>query len=101
MTEKSLRESLTRQLESKGANAEHFSGLINDYIWLWNQMREMKADIKARGRVYTAVSAAGKEYEKDNPSVKYALLYNKQMLQILKDLGLTTDTAVSDDDDPL
>ncbi|CEQ26575.1 Uncharacterised protein [[Clostridium] sordellii] len=45
------------------------------------------------------VSAAGKEYEKDNPSVKNAVLYSKQKLAILKELQLTTDNVIGDDDD--
>ncbi len=61
----------------------------------------MQKDIKVRGNSYTAVSAAGKEYEKDNPSVKNALMYNKQKLAILKDLCLTTSNVVSEDDDEL
>lgn len=45
------------------------------------------------------ISAAGKEYEKDNPSVKNAVLYNKQKLAILKELQLTTSNVIGDDDD--
>lgn len=54
----------------------------------------MQIDIRKRGRTYTAVSAAGKDYEKDNPSVKNALLYSKQMLTILDTLELSTETVV-------
>nr|WP_312288128.1 hypothetical protein [Terrisporobacter sp.] len=59
----------------------------------------MQKDIKQRGRTYMTVSAAGKEYEKDNPSVKNAVLYNKQKLAILKELQLTTNNVIGDDDD--
>lgn len=87
------------QLEKKGANIDHFSSLIDDYIWYYNQEKAMQKDIKQRGRTYMTISAAGKEYEKDNPSVKNAVLYNKQKLAILKELQLTTDNVISDDDD--
>jgi hypothetical protein len=96
---KNIRESLIRQLENKGANVEHFLSLIDDYIWYWTQEKAMQKDIKVKGYSYTAVSAAGKEYEKENPSVKNALMYNKQKLAILKELGLTTANCVSDDDE--
>lgn len=96
---KKIKDSLIKQLEDKEANVEHFKSLIDDYIWYWNQERAMQKDIRVRGRTYTAVSAAGKEYEKDNPSVKNATLYNKQMLAILKELGLTTEHVMSDNDE--
>lgn len=98
-TPKKIRESLIKQLQDKGADVEHFKSLVDDYIWYWNQERAMQKDIKERGRTYIATSAAGNEYEKDNPSVKNATLYNKQKLAILKELGLTTDNVVSDDDE--
>ncbi|SKA99817.1 Phage terminase, small subunit [Caloramator quimbayensis] len=96
---KKIRESLIKQLQDKGANVEHFISLIDDYCWYWEQEKAMQKDIKKRGYVYNAISASGKEYEKENPSVKNALMYNKQKLSILKELGLTTDNVVSDDDE--
>lgn len=94
---KKIKDSLIKQLRDKGANVEHFKSLIDDYIWYWKEEQSMQKDIKVRGRTYTAISAAGKEYEKDNPSVKNAMLYNKQKLAILKELELTTDNVISDD----
>lgn len=96
---KKIKESLIKQLQDKGADVEHFKSLVDDYIWYWNQERAMQKDIKIRGRTYVAVSAAGKKYEKDNPSVKNATLYNKQKLAILKELGLTTENIVIDDNE--
>ena len=63
---KSIKESLIEQLIKKDANIEHFSSLIDDYIWYWKEEKAMQKDIKDRGRTYKAISAAGKEYEKDN-----------------------------------
>lgn len=96
-----LKDALLRQLKEKKAVAPHFLSLVDDYIWYWEQERAMQKDIKERGHSYNAVSSQGKEYEKENPSVKNALLYNKQKLAILKELGLTTDNVVSDADDTL
>lgn len=100
-TKKSIRESLLRQLKASGADLEHFLSLVDDYCWYWEQQRAMQKDIKQRGRTYVAISSQGKEYEKDNPSVKNAQLYSRQMLAILKELGLTTDNVTKDDDDTL
>lgn len=96
-----IKESLVKQLEDKGANVEHFLSLIDDYIWYWNQEKAMQKDIKERGFMFKTTSASGYEIQKENPSVKNAVVYNKQKLAILKQLELTTDNVVSDDDDEL
>ena len=63
----------------------------------------MQRDIAERGLCYPSVSATGKEYVKDNPSVKGAVMYNKQCLAILSQLDLSPKTVVvpsgEDDDD--
>jgi phage terminase small subunit len=94
---KQIRDSLLEQLKAKGADVSLYRSLVDDYCWFWKQEREMQKDIKERGRIYISVSAAGKEYEKENPSVKNALLYNKQMVAILSALDLNTDTVISKD----
>lgn len=98
---KKIKESLIKQLEEKSANVEHFLGLVEDYIWYFNQEKAMQKDVKNRGHTYSAISASGKVYEKENPSVKNAVMYNKQKLAILKELGLTTENCISDDEDEL
>lgn len=91
---KNIRDSLLEQIKVKGADVTLYRALIDDYMWFHKQLCQMKADISKRGRSYTAISAAGKEYEKDNPSVKNALMYSKQMVAILAALGLNTNTVV-------
>lgn len=46
----------------------------------------------------TARSASGKEYDKENPAIKAAALYNKQKLSILRELDLRTDTVPPPDE---
>ena len=96
-----IRKSLTEQLEAKGANIPLFQDQIETYIFFVEREREMQNDIKERGLSFMAVSASGKEYVKDNPSVKNAIMYNKQQLDILTKLGLTTASITSDFDDEL
>ena len=96
-SEKAIRESLMTQLRAKGADVSHFEGLVDDYVEYFRLVKKMKADIKKRGLSYTATSAAGKEYEKDNPNVKLLPQYTRAMLTILKDLGLTTDKVAEED----
>lgn len=96
-----VRKSLIRQLESKGAGLDHFIGLVNDYCFYFETVEQMKKEIVEKGVTYTSVSASGKEYEKDNPAVKLLPTYTRQMLQILKDLGLTTANVMVEEDDEL
>ncbi len=99
VNKKTIRESLEKQLASRGADNPHFLSLIDDYIFMLGQVKEMKADIRKNGRTIPAVSAAGKEYEKENPAVKNIVLYNRQMLAILKELNLKTDMCDDEDDE--
>lgn len=96
-----LRQSLVDQLERKGANVDCFIDLINSYIFFTKKEREMQKDIEKRGLCYKAVSSTGKTYVKDNPSIKNAVLYSKQRLAILNQLGLTISTVESNDEDEL
>lgn len=98
---KQIRESLVRQLKSKGADVSHFVSLIDDYCWYWAKERAMRADISKNGYTYSQTSSIGATYERENPCVKTAVLYNKQKLLILKELGLTTDNVMSNEDDRL
>ena len=96
-TASSIRESLTRQLEAKGADIPLFLDYIDKYLFYDQQERKLMADIRHRGIMVQTVSAQGKEYERENPSIKLAALYNKQKLQILKELGLSTGNCRADD----
>jgi len=96
-----IRESLLKQLKDRGANVAHFENLIDDYCYYEQQEKKMQADVKRRGLIYKTTSAQGYEIEKENPSVKAAYMYNKQKLAILKELELTTKTAVNTDNDEL
>ncbi len=98
---KRVRESLIEQLEKKGANVEVFVDMIDQYMEFTKVERELIKDIKNNGFSYEAVSATGKEYIKDNPSVKLAPQYNKQRLAILAQLGLTVKTVEMSGDDDL
>lgn len=94
-----IKESLIKQLENKSANTDYFLALIDDYIWYFNQEMEMQEDVKTLGRKYKAKSASGFMIMKENESLKNALIFNKQKLAILKQLGLTIDNVVGDNAD--
>lgn len=94
----SIRESLTQQLEAKGADIPLYQDYIDKYLFYDQQERNMMADIRRRGIMVEAISAQGKEYQRENPSIKLAALYDKQKLQILKELGLSTGNCRRVDD---
>lgn len=96
-TEKKIKESLIKQLEVKNANVAHFQDLIFDYLVLYNTKKMLQDDIKTRGVSYKTVSAAGYEITKQNQSIKDLVAVEKQMLSILKEMGLTTDAPTGED----
>lgn len=98
---KSIKESLIKQLVNKGANVDHFLILIDDYINYYEREKIAQKDVKTRGHIVKAKSSSGIIIEKDNPSIKTAINCNKQKLAIIKQLGLTVENTVSDEDDEL
>ena len=98
MTAEQVKQSLIRQLEDRGANVDHFIALIEDYIFYYKQEKKAQADVRKNGLTITARSASGNEYDKENPAVKAAALYNKQKLTILRELDLRTDTVPPPDE---
>lgn len=94
-----IKESLMEQLKQLGADVDCYRSLVEDYCFYEQQERKMQADVRKRGLSFEAKSAAGQMYEKDNPSLKLAYQYNKQKIQILKQMGLSTDKVVDPDDE--
>ena len=96
-----VRKSLVDQLTEHGADIELNRGLIDDYIFYFTQEKKMQFDIKKNGIMIDAISAQGKAYKRENPSVKLAMLYNKQKLAILKQLEIAPSTVIDGEDDEL
>ena len=63
--EKEIRASLEKQLKDCGADLLHYQELLDDYIFFFGMERKMQAAVKKQGLTVTAVSAAGKEYDKE------------------------------------
>ena len=97
----SIRDALLEQLAMLGAGQEHYIDLIDDYMSMWNIKTKLAEDLKTRGTVYTDKSSVGVSMLKNNPSTKEFVMVNKQMLSLLKELGLSTDNAVGSDEDEL
>ena len=98
-SQREIRDSLCRQLQEKGASVAHFQDLVDSYLYFCQMEKKMQADVRKNGFTIPAISSQGHKYQKDNPAVKGAALYNRQKLSILKDMGLTTDSCRNPDDD--
>ncbi len=101
VTAKDIRASLLKQLKAKGADMPHYENLIDQYVDFFEIAKKLKADIKKRGVTYKDFSSVGVPIEKNNPSVKELQGVSRQMLSILKELQLTTDKVVNEDDEEL
>lgn len=99
MTKAEVRKDLLRQLQVLGKNGKYFEGMVNDYCLLWDVKTKLIKDIRTRGVMYKDYSSVGVEIMKNNPSTKELVMVNRQMLKILKDLGLNTAEVVEDDDE--
>ena len=96
-----VKTSLLEQLAFKGASLEHYEDLIEDYLSFWDIKIKLIKDIKKRGIVYKDFSSTGVSMMKNNPSNKDLVMVSKQMLSILKELGLKTNEAGGGEDDEL
>lgn len=85
-----IEDSLLEQLALLGAMKEHYIDLIRDYISLWETKTDLMKDIEDEGVSYKEYSSTGTLVKKNNPSVKDFVMVNKQMLSLLKELGLNT-----------
>ena len=98
MKKTEIAESLHKQLRDKGADLSHFCDLIDDYVLLWETKNALAKDIKKRGVTYVDLSSVGVEMQKNNPAVKEIVMVNRQMMSILKELGITTAGIVKHED---
>ncbi len=97
MTRSTLKKSLIGQLRSKGTDTPFYLDMVDKYMDMWSDLKAMRADIKKRGRMYTAMSASGNEYMKENENVKLIPAYIKQMQMMLDNMGITPETIVPED----
>lgn len=88
LTQKDIRESLIKQLELRGMNAEFYRDLINDYVYYWSMKKKLIADIKEKGIRYKAINGNGVRVEKPNESIVNLQKTTTTMLKILADLKL-------------
>lgn len=96
MNKKQIKDSLVDQLSCRGLESDHFIDMVNDYISMWQVKNFLIKDIKTRGVTFLDNSHLGTKMQKNNPSVKELVMINKQMLSVLKELGLNAATMGGD-----
>lgn len=96
---KKIKEAMLAQLEAAGGGADHYMDILEDYMSLWATKNALVKDIKARGVVYQDMSSVGVPMQKNNPSVKELVMVNRQMLSILKELGLKPGVGGGEEDE--
>lgn len=96
-TKQKIKDSLIKQLQVKGAKVAHFENLIDDYLFLFDTKNKLQKDIRKRGVSYETTSANGFKITKQNQSVKDLVAVEKQMIALLKELGLTTDAPTGEE----
>ncbi len=101
ITAAQIRASLLGQLESKHADIPHFKDQVDQYVEFFNIKNMLIEDIKKNGVKIEETSSVGVKRRISNPAIKELQGTSRQMLSILRELGLTTDTVVPDDSEEL
>ena len=94
-----IKQDLIDQLECKGVYGQQYLDLINDYMSLWDVKRALIKDIKERGVTVKYQNGENQWGYKKNDSVGNLVKVNKQMLDLLKELGLRAADFEADSDD--
>lgn len=72
--------------------------LLTIIFFTTSRKRKPRPTSEKNGLTITARSASGNEYDKENPAIKAAALFNKQKLSILRELDLRTNTVPPPDE---
>lgn len=96
-----IRKNMIEQLERRGALTPVFQNLVDDYMALYDLQQLLIADVEKNGIRIPYDNGGGQCGEKDNPSIAQRVRVNAQMLKILSQLGITTDSVRDGEEDAL
>jgi P27 family predicted phage terminase small subunit len=94
-----IKQDLTDQLERQGVYGRHYLDLVEDYMALWDTKNALISDIKKRGVMIKYQNGENQWGYKKNDSVGNLVKVNKQMLELLRELGLRAADFEADSDD--
>ena len=87
---KELHDDLLAQLKERGADTAIFHQQVEDYLFLYDTLVQLKADVATRGAmVQIAQGKAGNLVLQANPAIREVAAVNQQMQRLLRDLGLS------------
>jgi P27 family predicted phage terminase small subunit len=94
-----IRQDLIDQLERQGIYGRHYLDLVEDYMALWDTKNALISDIQKRGVMVRYQNGQNQWGHKKNDSVDNLVKVNKQMLMLLKELGLRAENFEADSND--
>ena len=99
-TYKKLKDSITQNLKDRGLTDTIYLDKRDEYMSFWVHLKELEADIAERG---VAVEDEKRGMKIENRSVSLSVQVSKQMLAIMKSLGISdlAKNAKSEDADEL
>lgn len=98
---KKLKKALLTQLKAKGADTPTFTDLVDDYMTLWITKELLRIDIEETGVKLAYNNGGGQSGYKENPSIEKFYKVNSQMLKILSELKIKTDSVGVEVEDEL
>ena len=101
MTEHDIRQSLIDQLRQQDKETPYTLGLVDEYMWHYEVVQGLQADVKKRGVKVTGMNTKGFEVVKDNESLKAIRDEHIAMLKILQTLKLQEPVKLSNNHDYL
>lgn len=95
-----IKNSLVTQLKLRKADTPFFLAMVDEYIYFYEKLTELKKIVKDEGIfIKTPYNNSGAVKQTVNPAMSEIENVNKQMLNILRDLKLTTDNIISEDEE--
>lgn len=88
-----VKQSLYEIAQKKNADMSAICRMIDDYIYLFECTESLKQTITEKGTMLSEPNTAGFPITKPNPALKELRDTNKQMLSILKTIGVDIKTV--------
>lgn len=97
---KQLKDSITQNLKGRGLTDTVYLDKRDEYMTFWVRLKELEADIVERG---VTVEDEKRGMKIENRSVSLSVQVSKQMLAIMKSLGISdlAKNAKAEDEDEL
>lgn len=99
--EQAFRTGLIEQLKARKADTPYFLELVSEIMYQREQLRKLKELVANDGIVSVAVGRAGNVRVGMNLTLREIRETEKSIMLILKELNITTDNVISEDDDEL